>query len=263
MSVNLDTPLRGPRRRDLLKTALWPWEARGLPRAIREVTPRVENQPPVMVIPGLYASDRTLRPLRRYLQNAGYHAQGWGMGRNLAGREHPSTQADLAPSWDFAPARTQENGEANVPALADRLGAHVRATSERLDQPLSLVGWSLGGYLAREAARDLPDHVNAVITLGSPLIGGPKYTLLNKRFARRGVDVDWIDAQTRARHDKPLRCAVTSIYSKTDAVVHWSAALDRWTPGARHFEVGCSHAALGFHPPALAIIKAELDRLYV
>lgn len=260
MSEKFDVPLAGPRKRDLPKTLLWPWEVRGLPKALLSVKAEVENRPPVVVIPGLWATDRTMWCLRRYLIKAGYDARGWGLGRNTAGAGWEGELSDLSDGWARHARDRQYNGEGEVPALCDRLGAHIRARSEALGQPIALVGWSLGGYLAREVARDHPDCVTNVITLGAPIVGGPKYTITAWRYRRRGYDIDWIEAQSLARHDTPLTCPVLSIYSKEDAIVGWPASLDRWTPQARHQEVKCSHTAFGFHPESLAHVKRELDR---
>jgi alpha-beta hydrolase superfamily lysophospholipase len=254
--------LRGPRKRALFRIPLWPWEIRGLPRALKNTTAEVSGMPPVIVVPGLWASDRTMWALRRFLCKSGYDAQGWDLGRNLAGRGWDGDISDLSDGWAIGDRDRPNTGEGSVPALCDQFAAEVKRRSETLGKPIALVGWSLGGFLAREAARDNPDHVSAVITLGSPLIGGPKYTFVNERYRRRGLDVDWIAEQTLARHDTPLQCPVTSIYSKQDAIVHWSASIDRWTPQARHFEVDCTHTAFGFHAPTFAIIKAELDAVY-
>src|ERR1700744_5526401 len=38
---------------------------------------------PVLVLPGLIASDVSTRPLRAFLRNRGYDVKGWGQGRNL------------------------------------------------------------------------------------------------------------------------------------------------------------------------------------
>ena len=38
---------------------------------------------PVLVLPGLVASDTSTRPLRGFLENRGYTVSGWGQGRNL------------------------------------------------------------------------------------------------------------------------------------------------------------------------------------
>ena len=132
-----------------------------------------------------------------------------------------------------------------------------------MGRPITLVGWSLGGYLARESARDHPEYVRGVITLGTPVIGGPKYSFVNGRYRRRGLDVDWIAEQTIKRHETPIQCPVISIYSKQDAIIHWSASIDRWTPGAKHFEVDCTHTAFGFHPPTFEIIKEELNKIHL
>ena len=44
--------------------------------------------------------------------------------------------------------------------------------------PVHLIGQSLGGVLARETARDHPGAVEQVITLGTPIVGGPAHTRL-------------------------------------------------------------------------------------
>lgn len=262
MDAKNDPELRGPQRRKLLRIPLFPWEIRGLPRAMRQAKADVDGHPPVIVVPGLWADDRTMSVLRRFLTKSGYDAQGWGLGRNLAGRGWSGEISDLSAGWAKDERDRPNRGEANVPALCDQFGAQVKRRSETLGKPIALVGWSLGGMLAREAARDYPDHVSIVITLGSPLIGGPKYSFVNRRYRRRGLDVDWIAEQTLKRHDTPIQCPVVSIYSKHDAIVHWSASIDRWTPQAKHYEVNCTHTAFGFHPPTFDIIKSELDEIY-
>src|SRR5690349_17230368 len=40
---------------------------------------------PVLVLPGLLASDLSTALLRRYLDGLGYRSHAWGLGRNIAG----------------------------------------------------------------------------------------------------------------------------------------------------------------------------------
>lgn len=260
MNIKNPPDLQGPQRRKLLRIPLFPWEVRGLPKAFAQAKLDIESTPPVIVVPGLWASDSTMWILRRFLTKCGYDAQGWGLGRNKAGQGWSGEISDLTEGWAIGERDRPNNGEGNVPALCDHFSAEVKRRSETLGRPIALVGWSLGGFLAREAARDHPDHVSVVITLGSPLIGGPKYSFVNARFRRQGLDVDWIAEQTVKRHDTPIQCPVISVYSKQDAIVHWSASIDRWTPQAKHYEVDCTHTAYGFHPPTFKIIRAELRK---
>jgi len=46
------------------------------------LAPRGDGHP-VLVLPGLVASDTSTRPLRSFLQNKGYAVSGWRQGRNL------------------------------------------------------------------------------------------------------------------------------------------------------------------------------------
>src|ERR1700752_3915995 len=50
------------------------------------LAPRGDGHP-VLVLPGLIASDVSTRPLRAFLRNRGYAVSGWKQGRNLGLRE--------------------------------------------------------------------------------------------------------------------------------------------------------------------------------
>ena len=130
-----------------------------LPRLRRR--PRAEGAP-VLAIPGFGASDASLWALRRYLRSLGYRVRGWGLGRN--------------------------NG--NVPELIPKVVERAARLALDARAPVRLVGWSLGGNLAREAARERPEAVERIVTLGTPVVGGPKYTLAAGYFRQQGFDLD-------------------------------------------------------------------------
>ena len=98
--------------------------------------PRGEPHP-VVVLPGLGADDRSTIAIRGVLKTLGYQVYGWGRGRNVR-----------APDSDLSAMATQ------VAKLREDSGLKV-----------SLVGWSRGGIIAREVARQIPDAVRMVITL--------------------------------------------------------------------------------------------------
>ena len=193
--------------------------------------PRARGEP-VMVLPGFGTGDRTTVILRTYLHQLGYRVSGWGLGRNSG----------------------------NVPELMPEVARAVAAHAAREGQPVRLVGWSLGGYLAREAARDLPDQVDRVITLGSPVIGGPRFTTTAGFYRAAGTDFDEIDALIAERERTPLRVPVTAVYSKSDGVVDWRACIDRTSPFVEHVRVRSSHVGLGFAPEVLRVIATRLAR---
>jgi pimeloyl-ACP methyl ester carboxylesterase len=104
-------------------------------------------------------------------------------------------------------------------------------TAKREAGPVSLVGWSLGGVHAVELARRRPDAVRSIITLGSPLAG---------------------------RRESPAGIPTTSVYSRTDAIVPWSASVIQERDLHENVEVAGSHLGLGHNPVVMAVVADRL-----
>jgi pimeloyl-ACP methyl ester carboxylesterase len=188
----------------------------------------------VMALPGFMASDRSTTVLRRYMLEWGYDASTWDLGRNLG----VTRERDLESLLDE-----------KLFDLFDMSGGKV-----------SLVGWSLGGLLAREMARRQPQLVRSVITLGSPL-GNPKATnawRLYEIMSGLTVDDEVIRRRVRQVREPIPAIPVTSILSKTDAVVSWE--ISKLPPGDLVENIGItgSHFGMGFNP---AVLYAIADRL--
>src|ERR1700746_201697 len=140
MDMALD-PSRPPSRLLLAlePRAIWELQAFLAAYPLLQRAPRGDGHP-VLVLPGLAASDVSTRPLRTYLRAQGYSAHGWKQGSNHGPR-------------------------AGVEATID---ARLAELAQRHSRKVSLIGWSLGGVFAREAARRSSDLVRQVITLGRP-----------------------------------------------------------------------------------------------
>ena len=184
---------------------------------------------PVLVLPGFAASDASTLPLRTFLRVLGHDAHGWNLGTNRG----------------------------DVAALLPRVIAQVERRSVATGKRVRLVGWSLGGVLAREAARDRPELVERVVTMGSPIVG-PRYTAVGRAYAMRGYDFDAIEAAIAERERTPLRVPITAIYSKYDGIVAWQGCIDRHNEHVEHLEVSSSHTALGVHADVYALVARRL-----
>jgi pimeloyl-ACP methyl ester carboxylesterase len=184
----------------------------------------------VLALPGFAASDVSTAVLRLVLRGLGHDARGWGLGRNGG----------------------------DVRALLPRVRRLVASHAHETGRPVRLVGWSLGGVLAREVAREEPELVDRIVTMGSPIVGGPRYTATARMMRRRGVDFDAIDAAIAAREQRPIQVPMTVIYSKRDGIVAWQACVDETNPFVEHHVVDSTHLGLGFHAEVLAIVARAL-----
>ena len=187
---------------------------------------------PVLVLPGLLASDLSTGPLRSFLKTQGYAAHGWNEGRNLG----------LRPGVEQAMMQRIEE-------LYARYGG----------RKLSLVGWSLGGIYARQLAKRLPDKVRSVISLGSPFTGSPKATNAWRVYElASGQRVDDRDNHIAGALADPPPVPTTSIFSRSDGICAWQTCLNEERDEVENIEVYGSHCGLGHHPAA---VYAIADRL--
>jgi pimeloyl-ACP methyl ester carboxylesterase len=185
-----------------------------------------------ILLPGFSAGPRSMRVMEAYLRRCGHRVRDWGLGRNT--------------------------GQAKI--LRAGLAQVVRQSVAQHGEAVVLVGWSLGGYIAREYAREHPQEIRKVVTLGSPVIGGPRYTATATWYRANGHDLDEIERAIADRYATPLRVPVAAIYSRRDGVVAWQACIDHWSPHVRHIEVSETHVGLGFAPRVLAIVAEEIER---
>ena len=110
--------------------AIWELSAFFASYPLLRMAPRGDGHA-VLVLPGLAANDTSTRPLRRFLTDQGWDANGWELGHNHGPR--PGAEEKMQ----------------------NRLATLFRDSGRKV----SLVGWSLGGVFAREMARREPDHV--------------------------------------------------------------------------------------------------------
>jgi pimeloyl-ACP methyl ester carboxylesterase len=226
-------PISPPGRLDVLQELRLPIDVlRWAPSWLTMSCPRTARPRTVILLPGFGAGPRSMRVMESFLRRRGHRVRDWGLGVN---------------SGDARRLRAQLQGVVD---------ASIRTHGE----PVVLVGWSLGGYIAREYARERPDGVRRIITLGSPVIGGPRYTATAARYRSQGHDLDAIEQAVKDRYATPLRVPVAALYSRRDGIVAWQACIDHWSPDVRHIEVNETHVGLGFAPRVLAIVADEVGR---
>lgn len=172
---------------------------------------------PVLVLPGFMADDNLTWLLRRFLDGQGYRAYPWELGVNRG------------PMMRY------------LPIIIERL-ERIRADH---GASASIVGWSRGGVLGREAARDRPELVRSLVTLGSPVRGGVHGTSIGRWVTQQtGMTPEQIRGVLRERRARPILTPITALYSKTDGVVAWQACIDEESPTVKHVEVPGSHTGL-------------------
>ena len=218
--------------------ALMLWEGRAIHELgaflgalpLLSLAPRGDGHP-VLVLPGLVASDVSTRPLRAFLKSRGYAVSGWRQGRNLGLREGVQhAMVDL------------------VHELHDRHGGKV-----------SLVGWSLGGLYARQLAKMMPGRVRSVVTLGSPFAAGPKATNAWRVYEMAsGRRAEAEDARFGGSLASAPPVPTTAIFSRTDGICAWQGCMEKTSATSESIEVESSHCGMGHHP---AVVYAVADRL--
>ncbi|MFM5885266.1 MAG: esterase/lipase family protein [Novosphingobium sp.] len=189
---------------------------------------------PVMVLPGFATSDAMTVALRQYLAMMGYQVFPWELG------------------WNLDQHSVGENGE--------HIARRIEQIAEATGRAVSLVGWSLGGVLAREAARRDHAGLRQVITLSSPFTGDPRATSVSGIYEMLTGNQVTSDA-TRDRYaesHRPLPVPTSAIYSKSDGIAAWRNCLGEVGPLSENIEVHASHFGMVASP---AVFWATADRL--
>jgi triacylglycerol lipase len=199
-----------------------------------EGLPRGDGRP-VLLVAGFMGGDRSLGTLRDWLLRLGYHVQMPGLTFNIRYSE----------------------------AVLRTLTLRVVDLYGWLGRQVTVVGHSRGGLLAKVLSHRHPQMVERVIGLGSPLAAPYDVHPLTMAGVRVAQAVNMVrfgrsgGVERRFLRDleAPARVPLTSIYSRSDGIVHWEACL---RPDATCLEVDSSHIGLAVNPEVYALLARLL-----
>ena len=185
----------------------------------------------VMLLPGFGAHPIRMRWMARKLEEAGHTAKKWGLGYNLGANE-----------WRFK-----------------RVTRRLEKLYKRTGEPVTLVGWSLGGVMARELAKQHPDKVAKVITMGSPFSGSPRANNGWRAYqAIAGHRVDEPEIDTVVSEKPPVE--TVAMWSPRDGVVAPKCACGKPGERDRAIALRCTHMGFVMTNEAMNALLLELDR---
>jgi triacylglycerol lipase len=197
------------------------WRGDGIPRG---------DGGPVLLVCGFLAGDPSLRTMASWLKRIGYRPLRAGLRWNV----------DCAG------------------ATVDRLERLVEQFADDHGRRVALVGQSRGGTHSRALAVRRPDLIDRVVTLGSPLrdqldvhpmVRAQVYAIgrlgtfgvpgLFSGSCSSGPCCERVNQELEGSLPDTVR--LTSLYSRSDGIVHWRACLD---PDADCIEVRSSHIGM-------------------
>src|SRR5512144_1520026 len=130
-------PITPPGRRDALQELRLPLDVlRWAPSWLAMKTGRAAQPRTVILLPGFGAGPRSMRVLEAFLRRRGHRPRDWGLGLNTGDARQLRTRLQHV--------------------VDESIAAH--------GELVVLVGWSLGGYIAREYAREHPDGIRRIVT---------------------------------------------------------------------------------------------------
>ena len=209
------------------------WTVASIPAAWPELmkAPAGDGRP-IMLLPGLVTSDRSNILMKRYLAALGYRVEGWKLGRNYGTRA--------------------------VGSEGEKLLERLQQYHDDAGAPVTLIGVSLGGILARFAAARRPDLVREVITVSAPFAGDPRATNVWRAFeflSGEKIDSPNVVAR-RAEVAAALSVPATAIWSATDGLVNGAICHD--DAHTRSIEIKSSHMGVQMKPVTLRAIAEVL-----
>lgn len=201
------------------------------------------NGEAVILVPGFLGSDRYLTEMHLWLRRIGYKPYFSGIGRNVDCPE----------------------------LLTQRLLVTIQQAYADTGKPVTIVGHSLGGMIARASAHRAQGMVKQVITLGSPFRAVRAHPLVlsaanfvrsnivRERRSRREVTQSCFTPQCTCGFVATLKDGAfdgkgaakpaftrDAIYSKCDGVVDWRSCME--DDDALNHEVTATHIGMAFNP---------------
>ena len=202
----------------------------------------------VMTLPGFMGADGSTGMLRKFLNERGYNAIPWGMGRNASD----------------ARANSMEEFMRHRAELEQQIAQRVEAEFHRSGRKLSLIGWSLGGLYAVALAHRYPQYIRQVITLGTPF-GDPRGTALYSFMARMNQQSGdeseealryWVDYTYSGGE---LEVPILALFSESDGIVGKGIARCEGDPRyVTNMAVMASHVGFPFNPLVFAVIANHM-----
>jgi pimeloyl-ACP methyl ester carboxylesterase len=185
---------------------------------------------PVVVLPGFFSPDIATARLRAFLARQDFAVHPWGQGLNIG-----PTKAILA-----------------------GLERELEKIYARCGTAPALLGQSLGGTIAREAAKRRPDLVSQVLTIVSPIrLPVPTTLAPLAQFA----SIMW-DGETRSllhQISEPPPMRLTAIVAPRDGLVDYRSCLPGPAPNVEVILVEGTHTTMGSNPTVQRIVAERLS----
>ncbi|MEI2777508.1 MAG: hypothetical protein V9G19_16320 [Tetrasphaera sp.] len=166
---------------------------------------------PVLVVPGVSGGAGWCAALRAYLRHLGHNVH--------------------------QPAAWATKGRPRT--VVHRLVDQVAELSRVHGDDVSIIGWSVGGALVRQAALLSPEPLRRVITLGAPVSG-----LWYRDVFGTGA--------------RAMPVPTSAIYSKTDPVFHWRTCAQYRSPRCEDIVIPSSHMGMATNVYAYHAIADRL-----
>jgi pimeloyl-ACP methyl ester carboxylesterase len=196
------------------------------------------NGQPVLLIPGFFAGDWMMTLMAGWLNRLGYRAYFSGINWNV---DCPNLTSEL-------------------------LGWRLDQIAQETGHPITVIGHSLGGMLARSLSVNFPEHVSQAVAIGSPIDGTLRVNpfvlstfrvLQSVRMRRKATLPTCGSQQCSCQFARAVSAALptgrkfTSIFTKQDEVIDWRACID---PQGANLEVSGRHISLIVNPAVYRIL---------
>ncbi len=184
---------------------------------------------PVVVLPGFFSPDIGTARLRAFLARQDFTVYPWGQGFNIG----PTT------------------------TILDGLERELEKIAEGCSTAPALLGQSLGGTIAREAAKRRPDLISHVLTIVSPIRLPVQTTLAPLAHV---ASVLWDKETSAVLHQisvpPPMR--LTAIVAPRDGLVDYRCCMPDPAPNVEVILVEGTHTTMGSNPTVQRIVAERL-----